>query len=193
MMIIRKNYSKFSATKDQQLSIEKCGLNILIPTDVITPIEASYEITANGLWGGKFEFPENTTLISGVCYISVSSSSQLNKPITVQLEHCANITDEKQAGYLSFVVAKSGSPFKFKYLPGGSFPPCSQYGTIHLKEFSYLAIVISAIVGGATFGLAVGGAIGYHYAASKYILIIYPCMELNVLVSQQLFAVYFKS
>ena len=184
MMIIGKSYSKFSATKDQQLSIEKCGLNILIPTEVIILIEASYEITANGLWGGKFEFPENTTLISGVCYISVSSSSQLNKPVTIQLEHCANITDEKQADYLSFVVAKSGPPFKFKYLPGGSFPPGSQYGTIHLKEFSYLAIVICAIIGGATFGLggvavggAVGSAIGYHYAASKYILIIYPCME----------------
>ena len=183
MIIIGKNYSKFSAANDQQLSVEKCGLNIIIPTDVITPIEASYEITANGLWGGKFEFPEYSTLVSGVCYISVSSSSQLIKPLTVQLEHCANITDEKQAEYLSFVVAKSGPPFKFEYLPGGSFPPCSQYGTIHLKEFSYLAIVICAIVCGATFGLggvAVGGAVGsvirYHYAASKYILITYTCI-----------------
>ena len=178
MIRVGKNCSKFIAAKDQELSVEECGLNILIPTEVITPIEASYEITAKGLWGGKFEFPENTRLISGVCYISVSSSSQLHKPVTVKLEHCANITDEKQAKYLSFVVAKSGPPFKFEYLPGGSFSPFSQYGTIHLKEFSYLAIVICAIVGGATFGLggvavggAVGTAIGYHYAASKYILI----------------------
>ena len=51
MIIVEKNYSKFSAAKDQQLSVEKCGLNILMPTDVITPREASYEITANGLWG----------------------------------------------------------------------------------------------------------------------------------------------
>ena len=184
MTIVGKNYSKYNATKDQQLSVEKCGLNIIIPTEVITPIEASYEITASGLWGGKFEFPEKSTLISGVCYISVSSSSQLNKPIKVRLEHCANITDEKQSKYLSFVVAKSGPPFKFEYLLGGSFPPHSQYGTIRLKEFSYLAIVICAIVGGATFGLggvAVGGTvasvIGYHYAASKYNLITYTCME----------------
>ena len=137
------------------------------------------------MWSDKFEFPKNTILISGVCYISVSSSSQLNKPVTVQLEHCANITDEKQAEYLSFVVAKSGPPFKFDYLPGGSFCPGSRYGIIHHKEFSYLAIIVlCAAVGGATFGLggvalggAVGSAIGYRYATSKYILITYTCME----------------
>ena len=176
MVIVGKNYSKFSAAEDQQLSVEECGLKILIPAQVITPVDASYEITANGLWGDKFEFPENSILISGVCYIS--SSSQFNKPAKVQLEHCANITDKKQAKYLSFVVAKSGPPFKFKYLPGGSFCPGSQYGIIHLKDFSFLAIVLCVAVGGATFGIggaalggAVSSAIGYYYATSKYILI----------------------
>ena len=136
------------------------------------------------MWGGNFEFPENSTLISGVCYISISSSSQLNKPVTVQLEHCANITEEKQAQHLSFVVAKCGPPFKFKYLSGGSFCPGSQYGTIQLKVFSYLAIVLCATIGFATLGPgggvlggAVGGVIGYHYETSKYIVICYICME----------------
>ena len=49
------------------------------------PIESIYEVAAQGLWGaGKFEFPEGSTLISGVCYISVSSLSELNKPVTVE-------------------------------------------------------------------------------------------------------------
>ena len=162
MVIVGKNYSKFSAAEDQQLSVEECGLKVLVPAQVIIPVDASYEITANGLWYDKFEFPENSILISGVCYIS--SSSQFNKPVTVQLEHCANITDKKQAEHLSFVVSKSGPPFKFEYLPGGSFCPGSQYGTIHLKEFSFLAIVLCAAVRVVT---AVGSAI----ASSKYILI----------------------
>ena len=183
-MIVGESYSKYSAAKDQQFSVEECGLNIFIPAQVITPVDIPYEITANGLWGGKFEFPENSLLVSGVCHISVSSSSQLNKPITVQLEHCVNITDEKQAKYLCFVLAKSGPPFKFEYLPGGSFCPGSQYGTIHLKEFSKLAIVLCAAIGDAMFGVggvvlggAVGSAIEYYYANSKYILINYTCME----------------
>ena len=143
----------FSAAKDQQLSVEECGLKIVIPAQDVRPVDASYEISANGLWGGKFEFPEKSQLISGVCYISVSSSCQLNKPITVVLEHCANIIDEKQAGYLSFVVAKCGPPFKFEYLPGGSFCPGSQYGTIHVNEFSLLAIVLCSGAVFATFGV----------------------------------------
>ena len=180
LKIVGKNYSKFSSAKDQQLSVEECRLKVLIPTQVITSVDTSYEISANGLWSGKLEFPENSQLISGVCHISVSSLSQLNKPVTVQPEHCANITDEKQAQPLSFVVAKSGPPFKFEYLAGGSFCPGSQYGTIHLKEFSYLAIVLCTVVGGAMLGVVLvgtGGVIGYCYATSKYILISYTCME----------------
>ena len=114
MMIVGKSCSKFSATKDQQLLVKECGLKILTPAQVITAVDASYEISANGLWGGKFEFPENSQLISGVCHISISSSSQFNRPVTVQLEHCANITDKKQAKYLSFVVAIIWSTLQFR-------------------------------------------------------------------------------
>ena len=77
-----------------------------------------------GLCSGKFKFFENSILISGMCYISVSSSCQLNKPVTVQLEHCANITNNKLAQHLNFSVPKCGLPFKFEYLPGGSFLFC---------------------------------------------------------------------
>ena len=160
VMIVGKNCYKYSAIEDQRLSVKECGLKLLIPAQVITPVDALYEITVNGLWCGKFEFPKNSQLVSGVCHISVTSSSQLNKPVTVQLEHCVNITDKKQAKYLSFVVAKSGPPFNFEYLPGGSFCPGSQYGTIHLKEFSLLGIVLCATVGGATIGGLVGVAVG---------------------------------
>ena len=42
MLIVGKNFSKFSAAKDQQLSVEECGLKILIPT--LIPVDASYWI-----------------------------------------------------------------------------------------------------------------------------------------------------
>ena len=157
MMTVGKKLCLFNALTEHELILEQCGLRLVIPGEVIIPVESIYEVAAQGLWGaGKFVFPECSTLISGVCYISVSSSSELNKPVTVELIHCADITDETQTQYLSFVAAKSGPPFKFDYLPGGLFSSESQYGTISLKQFSLLAIVL--VIGGAA--AAIGGAVG---------------------------------
>ena len=93
MLIVGKNYSKFCAALDQQLSVKEHGLKLLIPAKAITPVD----VIANGLCSGKFEILEKSILISGMCYISVFSSSQLNKPLRVKLEYCANITNNKQA------------------------------------------------------------------------------------------------
>ena len=190
MVTVGKRLCLYEAHIEHELLLEDCGLRLVIPRDVIKPLESVYKVTAQGLWGaGKFVFPEGSTLISGVCYISVSSSSELNKPVTVELMHCAHITDERQTQYLSFVAAKSGPPFKFDYLPGGLFSSDSQHGTICLKKFSLIAIVIiaaievrgiaaavvgstaiaSAVVGGAVFGVAgaiacgVIGLVGARY------------------------------
>ena len=122
MVTVGKKLCLYNAHTEHELILEQCGLRLVIPGEVITPIESIYEVAAQGLWGlGKFEFPEDSTLISGVCYILLSSSSELNKPVTVELMHCAHITDERQTQCLSFISAKSGPPFKFEYLPGGSF------------------------------------------------------------------------
>ena len=175
MVTVGKKLCLYNAHTEHELILEQCGLRLVIPGEVITPIESIYEVAAQGLWGlGKFEFPEGSTLISGVCYISVSSPSELNKPVTVELMHCAHITDERQTQYLSFISAKSGPPFKFEYLPGGSFSSESQYGTISLKQFSLLAIVlvisgVAAAVGGVALGgvggIVAGGVIGLAAAA----------------------------
>ena len=115
-----------------------------IPEAVITPVESVYHVAVQGLWGGEFVFPEGTKLISGICYISISSCTELNKPVTVQLDHCADIVNETQTKYLSFVVADSTKPpYKFELLPGGIFNVHSRCGTtcIYLKKLFLIAIV----------------------------------------------------
>ena len=122
MVTIGKKLCLHNAYTEHELILEECGLRLVIPGDIITTIESIYKVATQGLLGaGKFDFPEGCILISGVCYISVSSSFELNKPVTDELMHCAHITDERQTQYLCFVTAKSGPPFKFDYLPGGSF------------------------------------------------------------------------
>ena len=77
MTPVGRKFSWYSATTDHELTVEECGLSVIVPAEV----ESEYELAAQGLWGGKFEFPECSKLISGVCYVLISSSSQLNKPI----------------------------------------------------------------------------------------------------------------
>ena len=187
MMPVGKKVCLYKTDSDHELTVDECGLRLIIPAEVIKPTEFvdEYEVAAQGLWGGKFEFPKGSKLISGVCYISVSTtsmldkqgSSVLDKAVTVQLEHCATIIDERQSQYLSFVVAdhKSGPPFKFKEVSGGCFFPKSQIGSISIKSFSIIAIVLfaSAAVGmdgdcmaGAVAGGMIGGLVGTTVSAT---------------------------
>ena len=169
MVTLGKKVCLYNAKSSHELQLDECGLTLSLPDGLFSPVDSTvYEAAAQGLWGGDFEFPSGTHLISSVCYISVSPTvPQLDKPVTVQLVHCAHLTSESQSQYLSFVVAevqagKQSGPFKFELLPGGSFSAGSQTGSIELKSFSLVAIVMGAVtVGGASVvaaGLAAGAA-----------------------------------
>ena len=165
MVTLGKKVCLYNANSSHELELDECGLTLSLPDGLFSPVDSTvYEAAAQGLWGEDFEFPAGTHLISSVCYISVSPTvPQLDKPVTVQLVHCAHLTSESQSQYLSFVVAevqagKQCGPFKFELLPGGSFSAESQTGSIELKSFSLVAIVMA--VGGASVaaGLAAGAA-----------------------------------
>ena len=105
MVTVGKKVCQYDAQIEHELILEECGLRLVIPREVIIPVESVYKVDAQGLWGvDKFEFSEGSTLVSAVCYISVSSSFEFNKRVTVELMHSANITDERQTQYLSFVT-----------------------------------------------------------------------------------------
>ena len=166
MVTLGKKVCLYNANNSHELHLNGCGLTLYLPDGLFSPVDSTiYEAAAHGLWGGDFEFPAGTHLISSVCYVSLSPSVlYLDKPVTVQLVHCAHLTSQPQCQYLSFVVAqvKPGSqsgPFKFDLLPGGSFLPNSQTGSIKLKSFSLLAIVMG-MVGGVAAGLAVTAVAG---------------------------------
>ena len=162
MITLGKKVCLYNANNNHELQLDECGLSLSLPDGLFSPVDSTvYEAAAQGLWGGDFSFPAGTHLISSVCYVSLSPSvPQLDKPVTVQLVHCAHLTSQSQSQYLSFVVAqvqpgKHSGPFKFELVPGGSFSPDSQIGSIELKSFSLVAIVI--VVGA---GLAAGVVAG---------------------------------
>ena len=146
-IVIVEKSSSFTYDAEHSFQLQECGLSLDFPKGMITaPVESApvgYDVTVKGLWGGQFVFPEGTQLISSVTSVSLTVPSPLDKPVTVQLMHCASITDQSQSKYLSFVVSHSvKTPFVFELIQGGDFPVGSQYGTIQLKEFSLIAIVL---------------------------------------------------
>ena len=188
MITLGKKVCLYNANNNHELQLDECGLTLSLPDGLFSPVDSTvYEAAAQGLWGGDFEFPAGTHLISSVCYVSLSPSiPQLDKPVTVQLVHCAHLTSQSQSQYLSFVVAqvrpgKQSGPFKFELVPGGSFWPESQIGCIELKSFSLIAIVMGAGVGGA--GIIAGLAAGIVFSpltatavgAATGALIAYAC------------------
>ena len=79
MVTVGKKLYEYDAQIEHELILEECGLRLVIPREVITPIDSVYKVAAQGLWGtGKFEFPEGCTLISGICQYPVPVSS-INK------------------------------------------------------------------------------------------------------------------
>ena len=146
IVIVEKSVS-FTNDAEHSFQLQECGLSLDFPKGMITtPVDfapVGYDVTVKGLWGEQFVFPEGTQLISSVTSVSLTVPSPLNKPVTVQLMHCASITDQSQSKYLSFVVSRSVQhPFVFELLQGGDFPVGSEYGTIQLKKFSLIAIVL---------------------------------------------------
>ena len=147
-IVLAERSVSFTSDRNNTFNLQQCGLSLFFPQEVITtPVESAaalrYDVTAKGLWAEQFVFPEGTHLISSVTSVSLNAPLPLDKPVTVQLMHCASITDQSQSKYLSFVVSHSAQPpFEFELLPGGDFLAGSNYGTIQLKEFSLIAIVL---------------------------------------------------
>ena len=83
----------------------------------------------------------NSKLLSAVYW--VSSPHKFEKPITVEIQHCAVLSSDKQCSKLTFVRTKCTQkelPYTFKELVGGVFSPHSSYGSLSLSQFCGIAI-----------------------------------------------------
>ena len=95
------------------------------------------------LAGGEFEFPKGSELVSAVYAISISKP--LQKPLTINIQHCVALETPEQCNYLQFMKAPLNNgilPYQFKPLPGGCFTPRNQYGSISCKEFSLFGLYL---------------------------------------------------
>ena len=116
------------------------GFKIHFPENVLPPGVDECRVHVKASLSGQFDFPRDAELVSGLYWLS--SRHVFTRPVTVDIQHCAQ-EDLQQQSRLTYIVASCSQeelPYQFKTLEGGVFSPSSQYGSISLTHFSGLAI-----------------------------------------------------
>ena len=100
------------------------------------------DIVVSALIGGKFQFPENTELVSAV--YAMSFSKDISQPVRIDIQHCVSLKNEQHQQQLVFAIAPldGGLPFRFEIVKGGNFPIDSQYGSLNKSDVTSLLIGI---------------------------------------------------
>ena len=129
------------STVTQTISLKTFGIKLYLSPNTFS--EPVFSITIGVGLSGSFISPERMTLVSAVYYIR--TSSELLRPITVEIEHCVILLDNNKTSGLKFGKADTNSywaspPYIFKTLSEGMFPVGQSWGTIQMSSFSLLSI-----------------------------------------------------
>ena len=120
--------------------------HIQAPEGVVSPgVELTLHYAV--ILEGPFELPKGYRRVSSVLFLHCNNVKQLQKELTLQLRHWADICRGKESG-LCFMKANheldSGvSHYDFRPLEGGDFKANEKCGTIHLK--SHFCLLCTAI------------------------------------------------
>ena len=119
------------------------GLKLHIPEGAVPLEHKECRVGIKAGFTGQFSIPNDLHLVS--CVYWLSCSQKFNKPVTLEIEHCASLQDSSQSSSLQFIVAKCSQAelsYQFKVLENGVFKPKSSYGSIQVSQFSFFAIGI---------------------------------------------------
>ena len=126
----------------KRFEFEGYGFKLHVPEGSLPAEVSEIRLNVQVSLSGQFQLPSNSELVSAVYW--VSSSHKFVKPITVEIQHCATLSNEKQCSQLTFVYTKCTQkeiPYIFKEREGGVFSPHSSYGILSLYHFSGIGII----------------------------------------------------
>ena len=118
------------------------GLKINVPEGTVSSTETC-EITVTALIGGQFEFPKGSELVSAIYAVSIAS--EIQQPLTLEIQHCVSLKTSEQSAYMRFAKASSKQlplPYQFHLLERGVFSPDTRYGAISLLEFCLVCVLV---------------------------------------------------
>ena len=97
-----------------------------------------YSVNIKASLAGQFELPEGYELVSAVYW--VRTSGKFTKPITVEVQHCANFSNPNQLHFVSTSHAVKPLPYTFEVTDGGSFTLGNTYGALSTTHFCGIGV-----------------------------------------------------
>ena len=138
----------FTVTQEAvDLDFEDYGFKLHVPEDALPAEVSETQLDVQVSLSGHFQMPSDSRLISAVYW--VSSPHKFTKPITVEIQHCATLTNDEQCSHLTFVhsmCSQEKLPYMFMEQDGGVFTPHSSYGILSLPHFSGLGVIVKRLL-----------------------------------------------
>ena len=116
---------------------EDHGFKLHVPENALPGSISEYSVNIRVSLAGQFELPENYELVSAVYWVKTGS---FTKPVTIEVQHCANFRTTNQLCFVCTSCAQKSLPYKFKVINGGSFSCHSKYGVLSTTNFSGIGI-----------------------------------------------------
>ena len=119
------------------------GFKLHVPENSLPEDTSQYPVNIKASLSGQFELPEGYELVSAVYWVKISE--KFTKPITIEVQHCANFSDPNQLHFVHTIHApkslvrtshaKKPLPYKFEVIDGGTFTLASKYGALSTTHF----------------------------------------------------------
>ena len=122
------------------------GFQLVVHEGALPP-GVTATVAVRAVAGESFKLPEGSELVGAFYWIT--STHTFQKEVTVYLQHCAVIENDKECECFKFLIGKCSQPqlpYQFKIVDG-SFTPDSQVATVSVSEFSIFTIVYNSTLG----------------------------------------------
>ena len=115
------------------------GFKLHVPENALPEGIPEYLVNIKASLSGQFELPKGYELVSAVYW--VTTPGKFTKPVTIELQHCANFNKPSQLHFVRTSCSQKSLPYKFDIIDGGSFSLSSKYGVLSTTHFSGTGIV----------------------------------------------------
>ena len=110
------------------------GFKLHVPANALPSGIPEYLVNIKTSLAGQFELPEGYELVSAVYWVATPGA--FTKPVTIEVQHCANFSKPSQLRFVRTSCAQKSLPYKFKFVDGGLFIPGNKYGVLSTNHFS---------------------------------------------------------